>query len=93
MSLWNGQKLIYLSYNFKLDVQLKANVSYCRHCTYFVLLESTLQISSKYEGEDDDNDETEEERISENSYFSISLQNPPLVTVEQLQVGGLYSEA
>ena len=46
MSLQNGQELIYLSYMFKLDVQAQANVSYCRHCTYFVLLESTFKISS-----------------------------------------------
>ena len=61
MSSWNGQEQIYLSYIFKLDVHLQANVLYCRSCTHFVFLESTLWISSKYGGDgggggDDDND-------------------------------------
>ena len=66
MSSWNRQELIYLSYIFKLDVHLQANVSYCRHCTHFVLLENTLQISSKYGGGggggDDDDDVDNDEQ-------------------------------
>ena len=62
MSSWNRQELIHLSYIFKLDVHLQANVSYCRHCTHFVLLENTLQISSKYGGDDDDGDVDNDEQ-------------------------------
>jgi hypothetical protein len=72
MSSWNGQEQVYLSYIFKLDVHLQDNVSFCRHCTHFVSLEITLQISSEHGDDDDDDDEhndgqQEEERISENS--------------------------
>ena len=61
MSSWNRQELIYLPYILKLDVHLQANVSYCRHCTHFVLLENTLQISSKYGDDDDDDDDNDEQ--------------------------------
>ena len=89
MSSWLGQDKFTLLH-FMFDVHLHANVLWCRHCTHFVFLQCKLQMSWKCcdngdddDDDDDDNDEQqEEERISENSYFWISLQNTPHVTVQ-----------
>lgn len=40
-------------------------------------------MSWKYDDDNDDEVEEEEARISENSYFWMSLQNTPLVTVQE----------